>query len=171
MPVILSLFTGGIEMTAKNRTCCFTGHRMLPERELPVIASRLEREVEKLINRGVIYFGAGGALGFDTLAARTVARLRGIHPEIKLILVLPCIDQTRGWPREDIEDFGAIKAEADKVVYTSEEYFEGCMQKRNRHLVENSAFCVAYLTRGCGGTYSTVRYARELGLSVINIAL
>ena len=40
-------------------------------------------------NSGYLYFGAGGALGFDTLAAQTVLDLKKDYPQIKLILVLP----------------------------------------------------------------------------------
>lgn len=49
-------------------------------------------------------------------------------------------------------------------------YFKGCMHKRNRHLVDNSGYCICYLTRTQGGTAYTVDYALERGLPVINIA-
>lgn len=62
------------------------------------------------------------------------------------------------------------KRQADKVVYTSKEYTRGCMHKRNRHLVDNSSICIAYLTEQSGGTAYTVDYARKNGLIVINIA-
>lgn len=41
---------------------------------------------------------------------------------------------------------------------------------KNRHLVDNSSVCVAYLTRSGGGTAYTVEYAKKHGLKVINIA-
>ena len=44
------------------------------------------------------------------------------------------------------------------------------MAKRNRHLVDNSSVCVAYLTRSGGGTAYTVEYAKKHGLKIINIA-
>ena len=47
----------------------------------------------KLIKNGYSYFGAGGALGFDTIATQTVLHLKERYPHTKLILVLPCIDQ------------------------------------------------------------------------------
>ena len=34
------------------------------------------------IEQGYRYFGAGGALGFDTLAAQTVLELRSEYPDI-----------------------------------------------------------------------------------------
>ena len=111
-----------------------------------------------------------GALGLDTLAAQAVLRLRERYPQIRLILVLPCLNQTRGWPQEDINTYEEIKHCADKVTYTSEDYFRGCMQKRNRHLADNSGVCVCYLTKPIGGTVYTVDYARRMRLRIINIA-
>lgn len=122
-----------------------------------------------LIEQGYRYFGAGGALGFDTLAAQAVLRLRERYPQIRLILVLPCLNQTRGWPQADIDTYEEIKRCADKVTYTSEHYFRGCMQKRNRHLVDNSSACICYLTKPTGGTAYTVDYARRMGLRIINV--
>lgn len=122
------------------------------------------------IEQGYRYFGCGGALGFDTLAAQTVLRLREIYPEIRLILVLPCRDQTRGWKQADVAEYDRIMKAADKVTYTSEQYYSGCMHKRNRHLVDNSSLCICYLTEQSGGTAYTVNYARSQGLKIINVA-
>lgn len=154
----------------REQTCCFTGHRQLPPEARAEIVNRLERVIAALYERGIRYYGAGGALGFDALAARTVIRLRESCPDMKLILVLPCLTQTRGWRLEDVTEYERIKAQADKVVYTSHQYTRGCMHRRNRHLVDNSGVCVCYLTRESGGTAYTVRYAEKQGLEVINIA-
>ena len=155
----------------RSRTCCFTGHRQIPLEKRAEIAGRLERVIVSLYQRGIRFYGAGGALGFDCLAAQTVLRLRESYPDMKLILVLPCLTQTRGWRPEDIAEYERIKAQADKVVYTAQQYTKGCMHKRNRHLVDNSSVCVCYLNRESGGTAYTVRYAREHGLEVINLAI
>lgn len=134
------------------------------------IKKRLNQVLIEAIEQGYRYFGAGGALGFDTLAAQTVLALKRQYPEIKLILVLPCQDQTRGWAQADIEEYERIKAAADKVVFISKEYYSGCMQKRNRHLVDNSSLCICYLTEQTGGTAYTVDYAQSHGLKIINVA-
>ena len=157
-------------LNRKNRTACFTGHRELPTENLPEISKRLEDTLLTLIEQGYCYFGAGGALGFDTLAAQVVLRLRERYPQIRLILVLPCLNQTRGWPQADIDAYEEIKRCADKVTYTSEHYFRGCMFKRNRHLVNGSSVCIAYLTQEKGGTAYTVNYARQNNVQVINLA-
>ena len=154
----------------KEKTVCFTGHRTIPMLKKWKIEKKLKETLEALIDNGYCYFGAGSALGFDTIAAQTVLGLKKKHPEIKLILVLPCKNQTRGWEEKDVSVYESIIEQADKVVYTQEHYDRGCMFKRNRHLVDNSSVCVAYLTEEKGGTAYTVNYANQKGVKVINVA-
>lgn len=154
----------------RMQTCCFTGHRQIPPEQREQIASKLESVIISLYQKGIRYYEAGGALGFDTLCARTVIRLRESCPGMKLILVLPCLTQTRGWRPEDVQEYERIMALADKVVYTSQKYTRGCMHKRNRHLVDNSSVCICYLTKDNGGTAYTTRYAKKQGLEIVNIA-
>lgn len=156
-------------MDLRSKTCCFTGHRAMSEQEKQVTAVRLRQVIAALVKEGVVYYGAGGALGFDTLAAQTVLEMKKEYPHLRLILVLPCEDQTRNWRREDIEIYEDIKTRCDKVVYISHRYTPDCMYKRNRHLVDRSGTCICYLTRESGGTAYTVRYARKKGLHVIGL--
>lgn len=153
----------------RSKTCCFTGHRHLPENQKEKIALALENAVLSLIHSGYRYFGAGGALGFDTLAAKTVLRLRQSYPDIKLILVLPCVSQAEKWSPADVAVYQEIMEQANKLIYTSREYTEGCMFKRNRHLVNHSSACICYLEKPTGGTAYTVNYARKCGLQIINL--
>jgi len=152
-----------------NQTCCFTGHRAIAENERVAIQKRLEFEIVNLIHQGVRYFGAGGALGFDTMASLAVLKLKSEFPHIRLILVLPCKDQIKYWRGAEKEQYSQILSQADKVVYTSDSYYKGCMQKRNRHLVDNSRFCVCYMANMKGGTAYTVKYAVKRGLCVVNL--
>ena len=154
----------------RNTTCCFNGHRRIPPSERPALEKRLEVEIEHLIHQGVRYFGAGGALGFDTMAALAVLRLRTLHPHIRLILVLPCEDQAKSWGEAGKKIYDLILHDADKVVYVSRKYTPDCMYKRNRHLVNHSGVCLCYLTNPKSGTGYTVGYAKQKGLRVINLA-
>lgn len=154
----------------RERTCCFTGHRKIPSSQYEVIVGRLKDEIKKLINQGYLFFGASGALGFDTMAAQAVLEMKSEYPEIKLILVLPCKTQTRGWNKADVSIYEEIKSRCDKYVYTSEDYNSACMFKRNRHLIDNSSVCICYLTENSGGTAYTVDYGRKSGLRIINLA-
>ena len=78
-----------------DQTACFTGHRKIPFLRKRKFKKRLKQVLIETIEQGYRYFGAGGALGFNVLAAQTVLELKREYSEIKLILVLPCQDQTR----------------------------------------------------------------------------
>lgn len=155
----------------KEYSCCFTGHRDIPPEILPALAAKLEAVLRKLITGGTRTFYAGGALGFDTLAAETVLCLRDEFPQIRLILALPCREQTRGWPVASVEQYKRILHRADAVIYTSEHYTHGCMQRRNRFMVDQSAVCVAYCTRATGGSAYTLQYARKFGLRILLLSI
>ena len=153
----------------RSRTCCFTGHREILKEEYEEIKQKAENEIIKLIKSGVKYFGVGGARGFDALAAKAVLEAKEKYPHIKLILVLPCADQTKGWKYEDKKEHILIKERADKVRILSEKYYNGCMFDRNRHLVNCSGFCICYLRKDTGGTAYTVEYALKNNLNIIYV--
>lgn len=156
-------------MYTKQNSCCFTGHRFLPADGLSEISAMLENEIIGLAKNGCLRFLAGGALGFDTLAAQTVLRLKSRFPDIRLSLVLPCLNQAERWRPADIAVYNEIKENADTVIYTSESYYRGCMHVRNRRLVDESRYCICYLAKESGGTAFTVNYAKQQGLEIINL--
>jgi hypothetical protein len=49
----------------REQTCCFTGHRELPVWGREELAAKLEATITGLIDRGIRFYGAGGARGFD----------------------------------------------------------------------------------------------------------
>lgn len=157
----------------RQRTACFTGHRDVPGMTADRVRQRTMEAVEALIRRGYRYFGAGGARGFDMLAAETVLELRARYPAIHLILVLPFPDQfkqDRGWSKKEIERYHRLQSQASKVVVLQQDYSSGVYYRRNRHLADFSSVCVAYLTRPNSGTSYTVNYARSRSLEIINVA-
>lgn len=151
-------------------SCCFTGHRTIPHAEESAIRSRLAQTVFQLYREGYRAFIAGGALGFDTIAAEVVLALKGRLTEIALVLVLPCENQADRWREDDRARYEAIKGRADEVICLSPAYYDGCMQARNRHMVSLSSACIAYMTRPYSGAGQTVRMAEKAHLRVINIA-
>ena len=60
----------------EERTCCFTGHREIPQSHLPALQKKLEETIRELVSQGFTRFEAGGALGFDTLAENIVLRIK-----------------------------------------------------------------------------------------------
>lgn len=150
-------------------TCSFTGHRDIPERDIPVLEGLLERAVEYFYKNGVRRFCLGGAVGFDTLAAKTVLRLKLKCPDVSLILILPCQDQDGSWDERDRDMYSYILTCADEIEYVSDEYTKGCMKKRNQRLVELCDVLVAYSYKERSGSAQTVRMANEAGKTVYNL--
>ena len=153
----------------REKTCCFTGHRELKE-PLERLEGRVWRTTETLIQEGYRYFGAGGARGFDALAARVVLRMKERYPHIHLIMVLPFPEQYEyefGWGNREIEEYHMLQAGASKVVCLQRGYSRGCYYARDRHLVDQSSVCVAYQYKQTGGTAYTTQYARTRGVKVL----
>ena len=153
--------------------CCFTGHRKVDPRHAYAVKEKLLSTIEILARNHKVTFRAGGAMGFDTLAALCVLEKREEHPDsIKLSLCLPCRNQTRGWDNESIEIYNYIKENADEITVLNEEYTSTCMFERNRHMVDGSDVCIAYCadkTSTRGGTAYTVRYAESKKVRIIDI--
>ncbi len=154
----------------KNKTCCFSGHRKMSAEEKSKVYDKLNKQIQKLIHDGYNTFICGGALGFDTLCALAVLEAKSSNEHIKLILALPCKNQTNNWLNKDIDTYNLIIEQSDKVIYTSSQYYNGCMHKRNRFMVDNSSYCIYYLNKAYGGTAYTVKYAAEKGLEMKNLA-
>lgn len=152
---------------------CFTGHRDLSKSEINTIYRKLNSLLDYLyINRGLRHCYAGGAIGFDTVAAQVVLNFRIMHPEIKLHLILPCSGQERKWTDEQKQTYNDIKTKANNVRVLAPFYFNGCMQARNKELLLSSDLCIAYLRNDTseGGSLNTVLQATKMGIPIINLA-
>lgn len=154
-----------------NSAACFTGHRRYPAEDQTDIIMKTDEIISSLYCRGYRVFIAGGAIGFDTLAACRVIIAKRTRSEIRLVLALPCRNQTERWPSgNQLKLYKYLLGAADDVIYTSQMYKEGCMAERNKWMVDHSSVCIAYYGGQRGGTASTVRYAESLGKEIINIA-
>lgn len=156
----------------KLRACFFTGHRRLPESRLDEIKELIWDKAEKLIiDYDVRYFISGGALGFDTIAAETIAELRELYPHIRLLMYLPCYNQSKIWTAQNQKRYEEMLDAADEILYvTKSDYVDGCMQKRNMRMIKDAFFCIAFCTQSRSGTGATLRFAKESGDKVINVA-
>lgn len=155
----------------RESTLCFSGHRAVRREEREALYERVLRSVDIFVRRGYDTFICGGAVGFDTMAAEAVAEKKRMHPHIRLVLALPCRDQTAKWKNTDaLFTYKKLLGEADEVVYASNFYTAECMHIRNRYMVENSSACICYKYNERGGTAYTVKYAEKQGLEIINLA-
>lgn len=155
-------------MTIKS--CAFTGHRDIPESHLAPLTAQLDASLVALYGMGCRAFYAGGARGFDTLAAERVLAFRATRPGVTLHLILPCRDQMRGWHAADIARAGAVLSAADSTTYLREEYTPTVMAERNRALVAAADACLAYVHHSASGAAQTLRLAEKKGIPTVNLA-
>lgn len=148
-------------------SCCFTGHRIIAREDTLPLLEDLRSILKTFIEGGITRFIAGGAIGFDTLAAKEVLRLRETYPEVRLHLILPCRDQSKRWTAAQKLEYEQILSAADSHEFLFDTYVDGCMQMRNRAMVNESHVVLAYYTGRAGGTRQTITYAREKNIRVL----
>ena len=147
-----------------STTCCFSGHRIL-KKDFNVL--KLIKIVDKLIINGYRTFLVGMAWGFDLKVFEILLTKK--NKNIDIIACVPCKEQNVYFKKEEKEKYDEFLKKADKIVYVSNEYYDGCMQKRNRYMVDNSSILVAYLYSNMGGTKNTVSYAEKKGINIIYV--
>lgn len=155
----------------REHICCFTGHRRLPQEKIESIVKRLDIAINGLIDKGVSDFISGGAIGFDLIAASLIVAKKEMGHNVRLIFALPCKNQDEKWSEGQKKLYHDLLGEADEIIYVSEQYSDGCMKKRNRYMVDRSAYCICARLHPLSGTEQTVKYARQKGLMIINVAL
>ena len=146
-------------------TVSFTGHRDIKDPKR--LKERLHDTVEELIDNGADTFYAGGARGFDTMAAETVIELRHVYPWVRL-----AEEQSHGFSESDSVRYLSVIEAADSVLELSPHYTNDCMRRRNRQLVDNADTCIVcyYNTdQPATGTGQTVRMAQQKGIDIINL--
>ena len=157
-------------MYERSNTCCFTGHRTVPAEERSLVVERLVAHIRALYAEGYRRFITGGAIGFDTVAARALLVLKREYADLYFTMMIPCADQDARWTDAQKAEYARHKAQADEVIVLSDRYFDGCMQARNAAMVKESSAVIAYLTRPRSGTGQTVRLAERSGARVFNLA-
>ena len=151
--------------------CCFTGHRNIRQSDEGIIKAKLKAQVVSLIKKGVNVFYVGGAVGFDMLAAELLIDLREQEgANIRIVSALPFPEWRDTWSENEKKRQDYIMEKSDEVFYVAKEHSREAYLSRDRKMVDESEFCIAYCTRRSGGTAYTVRYAMKKGLSVINVA-
>ena len=159
-----------MQISSPIRTVGFTGHRDLSPEQTEQTANKLRETIDSLIALGATDFYAGGALGFDTLAARAVLARKNSGANIKLHLLLPFPGQEKSWSQANRTAYRSIMDMADSKEFFHEKYVPGVYHLRDRAIVENSEIIVAFLSKESGGTAYTVSLAQKLGRNIINLA-
>ena len=149
----------------RANSVCVSGHRII-ERDLD--KRKLTIIFENLIISGIDTFLIGMAIGFDTLCFQILEQMRK-EKNIKIIACIPCLNQAEKFSQAQKKEYDRLISVADEKVVLSDDYTPYCMQKRNKFMVDNSACVVCYLKKQKGGTFNTVKYAKQKGVPVINV--
>lgn len=148
------------------KVCAFTGHRSLAGTDFD--EHLLERVILNLVKTGYNRFLCGMAVGFDMKAAQAVLALKGEY-DIQLVACLPCTNQSERFSAKSKALYDEILDKCDEKIVLGSEYENGCMQRRDRYLVDNCDVLVSFLRKSSGGTYYTVNYARKSNKKVIEL--
>ena len=146
-------------MEKKQFACAFTGHRDLAEN---FNKEQLKSEIIALIEEGATAFYCGMAVGFDLLAAECVLALRKKYPQVKLIACVPCYGQEKYFSDADKKRYVKILKKADEKVVLADHYYQGCMQNRDKYMVERADVMIAYCTKATGGAAYTLKIFEKL---------
>ena len=152
-------------------TVCFSGHRNIPDSEHAWLKIKIQKSICAFYRAGYKVFLCGGARGFDTMAALEVLSFRSEHPDARLVIAVPCASQADRWSKKEQDVYRTTLNLADQVIVLSDLYYSGCMQTRNRFMVDHSSACICFLTHFKGGTWSTVRYALHRNIRIWNLAM
>ena len=158
-----------------EHTCCFTGHRPggLPwgDDEASPACLRLKAAllagIQALADRGVKRFISGMALGVDTYAAEAVIEARRRGREVSLVAAVPFRGQSARWSAAQRRRYDALLAQADAAIVLNKRYVTGCLQQRNRYMVEQSGYVLAVLAAGRSASRDTAELAASLGRRVV----
>lgn len=163
----------------KEKTCCFTGHR--PEK-LPwgfneedprcaALKERLRQTVEQAYEDGFRHFITGMARGADQYFAQIVLELRDRRSGVTVEAAIPCEEQAVHWREREREQYFRLVEQCDLETLVQRHYDKGCMQRRNRYMVDRSARLIAAYDGMLGGTMYTLHYAMQRGVEVVIVEL
>ena len=157
-------------MSEQVKICAFTGHRQIKSEHQSTLPDLLARAVNYAYSEGCRVFLSGGAIGFDTMAAREVIRFRLTHPDVKLVMLLPCLNQDERWSDAQKDAYDYVLSAANEVRYISEQYDADCMRRRNLALAEECDIMISYVYKQRSGSSQTARMAKLRAKAVYNLA-
>ena len=166
-------------MPARQMTVCFSGYR--PEK-LPwgydecdprcaQLKQRLRRAVCAACDDGFRHFICGMAQGADMYFGEAVLALREKHPDVTLEAAIPCEEQAARWKERDRNRYFGLVERCDLETMVQHRYTSGCMQRRNRYMVDRSSLVLAVYDGMLGGTMYTLTYAMRQGVRVVTMDL
>lgn len=149
-------------------TCCFAGHRQIPHCLFKEIITAIEKLV---LATDEIEFLSGSMGDFDKLCEKAVREIKKEYPKknIRLYRVLPSCQYI---PHQ--EEYQYQRSLFDEIIVCDASdgtHYKSMIGKRNRWMVEQSDFMIAYVMHESGGAYSAFQYARKQNVEIIRIGM
>ena len=121
---------------------------------------QIDEAVEKAYLDGMRHFICGMAQGSDLYFGESVLKLRQRYEDVTLEAARPCETQSKGWREEEQNRYRSILEQCNYETLVQHSYTPGCMQRRNRYMVDRSELVIAvYNGEPKGGTAQTLSYA------------
>ncbi len=161
--------------------CCVTGHRpsgfnFPREATCPLYTEylkQLSNLIEELILSNHSEFITGMADGADIDFAMEVLNLKKRYSHITLEAAIPCplYKAHNRTIYHETRDF-VIDSCDIKNILSDHHYHRGCMDKRNRYMVDKSDLIIAIWNGSQhGGTWNTIQYAKKKNKKIIYLML
>ena len=147
--------------------CTFCGHNKATYID---IYDELKLLIEKLIDKGVTTFYNGGYGSFDLACIRAVGEVKMKYPHIKNYIVLAYRDN---YHIEKYDHFCHYYQAETIYMLEYSVHPKYAIIERNKWMVDNSDYLIAYVNRNYGGAYNTLMYTkstRKNAIEIINLA-
>ena len=111
------------------------------------------------------YLGDYG--NFDSFAYNCCRIYKQTHPNVLLVFVTPYLEEEYITNRPKYRE-----SHYDSIIYPSIENKPKrfAIFYRNKYMVEQADFIIAYVNKNYGGAYTTYRYAKKMGKVIFNLA-
>lgn len=139
------------------KVCCVAGHRDIPENQMEAVKTELRRAIMQAVSEGYYTFISGFTRGTGLIVAGIVAELKAVC-RVRLVAAIPYYGRLTSKDPE----FWRLLRQCDAVEVVTGKYNARCYDDRDRFMVDSAArLIVLYDGRENGGTYATLKYARE----------
>jgi len=126
---------------------------------------QLLRLIEEISKGQQIDFYLGGYGNFDYFAKECAKKFKEKHPHSRLIFITPYLNK---W-LDDRRDY--LVKEYDEIIYPDLESvpLKFAISKRNKWMVNQADYVIAYVCTHYGGAYNTLIYAHKRNKPYTNI--
>ena len=154
-------------------SCGIVGHRDIPKydnNKNKQLNNQIDNTIDFLIKIQIDKFLCGMAIGADLMIAKRIIKYRNENNlDVKVKSVIPCENQTLHYTDKQKREYREVLKECEPSDYKYGPYFDGCMLKRNRYIVDNSDFMFAIFDENNtkrGGTLYTINYPKRQNKSI-----